>query len=323
MRPHGLSRNLTVVLLLVGLPGLGLLVAGCGGTDLTAASLPSSDALSAENGVPSPPRPAGRIVALTVSGDQLQSFELAPPALPGRPPLPHLTVLVTAETVYLAGERKIAASDLKVGLAVEVLPAGQAASGAAPAGGSVTAAEVRVLPPRASGRITRLRVESGVLRVIVLQPFAPPDQPPPPSVALRVTAQTAYAAGDRSVTPDTLKVGMPIDAILKAPIKEGQGVALEVRILPAHLAGVIRRLVGADGALSLIVVQPFPSADGSRPPNVGLRVTERTRFTAGDQPIAPTELQAGMAIHAVLAAPPKDGRATALEVRVLPDAPPQ
>jgi hypothetical protein len=302
------------VLLSTGLLWAGLLVGGCGGSsDLTdGLSAASGDGTSAE----APPRPlGGRIVSLNVSNGALQSFELEPPPLPGQPPKGNLSVLVTTATRYVAGSRTLSSADLKVGMAVEVIPLGP------PTEGAVTAAEVRVLPPRVSGVVRRLRLVDGVLRTIVVQPFAPPDQDPPSPVSVRVTARTVYRAGDRRVTPDKLKIGLPVDVILQAPIVDDQGVAVEVRLLPAHLGGTIAALNGEGGTLQAIVLTPFLNPNGAQPPDVTVAVTATTKYSVAGQPATAADLKVGLAIDAALVAPPRDGRATALEIRILP--PPQ
>lgn len=291
---------------------LGLLCAawlsGCGGGDVAAGSR------QAAGGTPDTRLLQGRIKSLTSSGASLSAFVLQPRPLPGRPQPPDATIAVTAQTTYRAGDKAASAADLKVGMGVEVVLKEALSRNRG------TATAVRILPPLAAGRIKGLTPATGVPLSLVLQaPPPPPGQTPPPDLAIALTAQTKYTAGDKTLAAGDLKVGMPVEVVLQAPPKDNRATAVAVNVLPPKAVGKVRSTSPATGALKSFVLQaPPPPTGQTAPPDLTVSVTAQTKYTKGNQPATAADVKAGVFVEALLAAPPKDNAATANAVNLLP-----
>ena len=291
---------------------------GCGGSAPGASDVVQSAAVSATTTTPptTPPPPlTGQIKSLSLTSGTLASFVLTPPPPPpGETAKPDLTINVTSSTKYTAGPETITADKLKVGLAVEVKPTGK------PVDGAVTATAVNVLPPMVGGKITKLTLASGALKSFVLTPPPPPPgQVAPPRATISVNAKTKYLAGAKVLTAKDLKTGMKVDVILQAPLKNSAGLAVEVRIAPPTVAGLVKTVTLSGVALASFILTPPTKAGATQPADLTIAVTEKTTYAgAPGATVTSADVKEGLAVEVILLAPPANAAATAVAVRILP-----
>ncbi|MBI2302368.1 MAG: hypothetical protein HYU66_25975 [Armatimonadetes bacterium] len=207
------------------------------------------------------------------------------------------------------------AAGLVAGLLAGLSLAGCGGGGADVTGGRAATGSANTI----AGRIKSLTASGGALSAFVLQPRPLPGQPQPPDATIAVTAQTTYRAGDKAASAADLKVGMGVEVVLKEALRNNRGTATVVRILPPVAAGRIKSLTPATGVPQSFVLQAPPPPPGQAPlPDLTIALTAQTKYTAGDKTLAASDLKVGMPVEVVLQAPPKDNRATAVAVNVLP-----
>jgi hypothetical protein len=265
---------------------------------------------------PSPNGISGTVQSITTVSGALQSFVLRPFAPPNQPQPPDLTILVTAGTKYFNGPNAGSASDVKAGVNADVLLQAPLSNNQG------TAQEVHILPagpppPKVAGTVKSISPATGALQSFVLRPFAPPNQPQPPDLTISVTANTKYFNGPQTATSDVVKVGVAVEALLKTPPQNNAGTAVEVHILPPpKVAGTVKSISPATGALQSFVLQPPTPPGKSQPPAVTISVTARTRYFTGKQPATAAAVKVGVQAEVMLQAPPSNNQGTAVEVHV-------
>ncbi|MCC7491006.1 MAG: hypothetical protein IT204_01585 [Fimbriimonadaceae bacterium] len=209
---------------------------------------------------------------------------------------------------------------------------GLALSGCGGGGGMIDSGETRAAqrPGGASGggtgiellvggRIKSLTGSGSSLSAFVLEPKPAPGQSSKPAAAtISVTKDTTYRAGDKALTAADLKVGLPVEVTLAAKLANNKGTAKAVKVLPPMVAGKIQSRTPASGSLTSFVVTPQAPAGQTQPADVTVSVSSSTKYQAGDKEAKADDVKVGLAVEAVLAAPPVDNKATAVAVQVLP-----